>query len=149
MIDDSRHLSELDASFTPVLEISKIASEHLAHNEKTKQISTTKEELTSEQVTNAIGGDISVILQRETITQSPRREKEYFFSPPLQELLEDLKSRDLQEVVDAQLADGPKAISMPAYSLNFNIGAHQEYLNEEITINRETKPKPAFREQSA
>lgn len=68
----------------------------------------------SEHVTNAIGGDISVILQRDTITASPRREKEYFFSPPLQDLLDDLKSRDLQEVVNQQLADGPKAISSAA-----------------------------------
>jgi hypothetical protein len=39
-----------------------------------------------------------MIMQRkDTITHSPR--KEYLLSPPLQELLDDLKSHDLQEVV--------------------------------------------------
>jgi hypothetical protein len=40
-----------------------------------------------------------MIMQRkDTVTISPR--KEYLLSPPLQELLDDLKSHDLQQVVN-------------------------------------------------
>jgi len=43
-VDESRKLSDFDASFTPVLEISKIASVNVTPTENTKHISLEKEE---------------------------------------------------------------------------------------------------------
>lgn len=78
----------------------------------------------------AIGDDMSII-RKETVTQSPRAAG--FLSPPLQDLLQEVQSNDLNSIIKAQVEAGSKLIEKrQSFGFLANLEAQRSYFDRDI-----------------
>lgn len=78
---------------------------------------------------------MSVIHQRETQTQSPAMDREFLFSPNLEELLKG--GKELKEVISKQVE---QVKPVEAYDLVVFKSIQKEYFEEEIKIEKRERP---------